>query len=885
MIELKGISRVYKPKKGEHVRALDQVDLTFGKTGMVFVLGKSGSAKSTLLNVIGGLDKYDEGDLIVKGKSTKNFKQSDFDSYRNTMIGFIFQEYNVLDEFSVAQNIGLALELQGKKATNEAVNEILEAVDLEGYGARKPNELSGGQKQRVAIARALVKSPEVIMADEPTGALDSHTGRQIFETLEKLSASRLVIVVSHDREFAETYGSRIIEFKDGVIISDVSRTKQKKKQQKALAFTNDRIQIPQGYELTPTDLKVINDYLKTTKKDASIDKMFNQATFEATKPEDVVLGDEQFNLIKSKLPFKSSLKIGASSLKHKTVRLVFSIILASIAFAMFGLSDTMGSYNKHQAAVQSMIDSDINYAALSKSMDIDMGDGWVSSRQVNFTDEDIIYLNNRFDELTFKPIYSEGSLSYDAFVYDAPENNEGNYYISNFFGYMELTTPDLSAFGMSMMAGNLPTADDEIAIPRFAYEVFRKYGYRLGNNPKVTINQPNDLINQSITINNRTYTIVGVVETDFNSERFLPLANPSNLDLEYFLLQNEFYNVLSYSQHSMAYVNDGFISEIAEYRGVSAWEANSQFYMTNPVYGDEVSFINSLLNIDLISPSNIIYFDGIDPNSLQQKDIIVTSDMLSLMGFVDYETLMDPVALAQVAPIDTILQQTLWKDHETYNYDVRIVGVLTTNTSMALGLSNTWYQELELLESGLYQSVIADISNVNRSTLNQLVQMHYQEFGTVYRMKNEVLSTLDNINFLIEALALVFLYVGITFAVFSSLLLLNFIGTSVAYKKQEIGILRAIGARGRDVLGIFFKEAAIIALINFVVALILTITTIIIINSELRDGFNFNITLLSFGLRQFFLMLLISLVVAFISSALPVSRIARMRPIDAIRNH
>ena len=184
MIQLKNLSRTYKPKKGEPVKALDNVSLSIGETGMVFVLGKSGSGKSTLLNIIGGLDKYDEGDLIIQGKSTQSFKQSDFDSYRNTMIGFIFQEYNVLDEFTVAQNIGLALELQGCKATNEAISEISLAVDLEGYAKRKPNELSGGQKQRVAIARALVKDPKVIMADEPTGALDSETGKQVLETLK-----------------------------------------------------------------------------------------------------------------------------------------------------------------------------------------------------------------------------------------------------------------------------------------------------------------------------------------------------------------------------------------------------------------------------------------------------------------------------------------------------------------------------------------------------------------------------------------------------------------------------------------------------------------------------------------------------------------------------
>lgn len=247
MIVLKNITRTYKPKKGVPVNALNNVSLKFAKTGMVFILGKSGSGKSTLLNVIGGLDKYDSGELIIKDKSTLKFSQNDFDSYRNTMIGFIFQEYNVLDDFTVAQNIGLALELQGIKPSSEKINEILNLVDLDDYGRRKPNELSGGQKQRVAIARALVKNPEIIMADEPTGALDSETGKQILDTLKKLSETRLVIVVSHDRDFATNYGDRIVEFKDGEIISDVSKAGGASVSTQPFEARDDKLLIKKGF--------------------------------------------------------------------------------------------------------------------------------------------------------------------------------------------------------------------------------------------------------------------------------------------------------------------------------------------------------------------------------------------------------------------------------------------------------------------------------------------------------------------------------------------------------------------------------------------------------------------------------------------------------------
>ena len=223
MLEVKDLVKSYSAKGGVTVKALDGVSVKFPEKGMVFLLGKSGSGKSTLLNVAGGLDRPDSGEVIVKGRSSKDFSPSDFDSYRNTFVGFVFQEYNILNEFTVEQNIALALQLQNKRNDKHAVEDLLEKVDLKGLGKRKPNTLSGGQKQRVAIARALIKEPEIIMADEPTGALDSTTGKQVLETLKKLSETKLVIVVSHDREFAELYGDRIIELKDGKIISDVSK--------------------------------------------------------------------------------------------------------------------------------------------------------------------------------------------------------------------------------------------------------------------------------------------------------------------------------------------------------------------------------------------------------------------------------------------------------------------------------------------------------------------------------------------------------------------------------------------------------------------------------------------------------------------------------------
>ena len=277
MLEIRNLSKTYKLKKNT-IKALDHISLSIQEKGMVFILGKSGSGKSTLLNVIGGLDQFDEGEIIIDGKSSKDFKTRDFDAYRNTYIGFIFQEYNIIDHLSVKDNIALALQLQGKKADQETIDQILKQVDLKDQKNRKPNELSGGQLQRVAIARALIKNPQIIMADEPTGALDSHTGKQVFDTLKQLSKEKLVLIVSHDREFAKQYGDRIIELADGKIISDTSKdyVLPDRISKNINYIKNEFIHIDQCHDLSEDEIKKIIKELKNHQGDAIIS--LNQGT-------------------------------------------------------------------------------------------------------------------------------------------------------------------------------------------------------------------------------------------------------------------------------------------------------------------------------------------------------------------------------------------------------------------------------------------------------------------------------------------------------------------------------------------------------------------------------------------------------------------------------
>ena len=221
MLELKKVLKIYKSDAGD-TRALNKIDLILGDKGLVFVTGKSGSGKTTLLNVIGGLDGIDSGEILIDGTPFSQMTAGDYDSYRNTYVGFIFQEYNLLPDYTVKQNISLANELQGEKTDDALLAELMKKMGIAGLEKRKINELSGGQKQRVAIVRALIKNPKIIMADEPTGALDSVMGVQIMEALKLLSKDKLVLVVSHDIELAKKYADRIINIVDGKVESDIT---------------------------------------------------------------------------------------------------------------------------------------------------------------------------------------------------------------------------------------------------------------------------------------------------------------------------------------------------------------------------------------------------------------------------------------------------------------------------------------------------------------------------------------------------------------------------------------------------------------------------------------------------------------------------------------
>lgn len=256
MIQIKGLTKKYLSDSKKVCVALDNIDLTLPDKGLVFILGKSGSGKSTLLNLIGGLDVFDSGDIVCFSNSLKDFSVKDFEAYRSRLVSFVFQDYHLLDELTVWENVTLL----SPDAESDGFLSKLEAVGISELKDRYPYELSGGQRQRVAIARALAKNPRIVLCDEPTGNLDNATSRQILELLKELSKTQLVLVVSHNTVDASTYADRIIELSDGRVVSDVQRVEGYADE---LTLRDGAATIPYHSHLTDEDLERLNTAIRS----------------------------------------------------------------------------------------------------------------------------------------------------------------------------------------------------------------------------------------------------------------------------------------------------------------------------------------------------------------------------------------------------------------------------------------------------------------------------------------------------------------------------------------------------------------------------------------------------------------------------------------------
>ena len=968
MLEIKNLTKIYKTKGNAITKALDNVSIKFPDKGMVFLLGKSGSGKSTLLNLCGGLDTPTDGEIIVKGKSSKEFNSSDFDSYRNTFIGFIFQEYNILNEFTVEDNIALALELQGKSKNKEKINELLKSVDLADYAKRKPNTLSGGQKQRIAIARALVKDPEIIMADEPTGALDSNTGRIVLETLKKLSEDKLVIVVSHDREFAELYGDRIIELKDGIIISDISKTSLSSNKIGNLNFIDEHtISIKRGVKLEEADIKVINDFLTKSNSEIIISNEDNDVTeFKRSahisnndeKEAFITTNDEMIKVkkydgkdtkfIKSSLPIRHASRIGVSSLKLKPIRLFFTVLLSTISFVLLGIVSTLSFYNSKDVTIESLTNLDSSYLSITKGFNVEAKSSDYSYNDIYktfFTDSDFENIKKKYDNsLLYFNFQKQSSninyISIQTISIDNLNNVKSNSkFYNNAFAGFAVCDNDNILLKDNIIAGNYPQNSNEVMISSYIFDCIKYFELVDEKDNVIALDSYSDIIGKTIKIRHANLHISGV----YNVDKYIPnkYKNLKNDNSSYSQTQYEWSEESSRGIYTIMLVTDDFYD--ANKRLIADNYSTNGLYVKNNVelyIDDEYTiFFNKVSKIEdydcyslsgdictsindndvLLSSSSLgiianYYIDKLDYEKINEKKYSFNNELNSIRDLLDkfinasdkneYYTDNEMISIWSI--IYDFLNENnpnIFKKMKINNFYsdslVDVVGFYNSNEDQAIVSNskyNQFYKDYNTNNYGYQYVTKYNIdskakycgaliynnhdSNSIRNLVNEYNTLNSDDSTII--INAPIISTLEMVNEVFKTLKSVFLYVGIVLAVFSTLLIFNFISMSISNKKKEIGILRAVGARGIDVFKIFFSESIVIVFICFILSILASNVLCNILNSKMATGLA-DVRLLVFGWKSVAIILGISILVSFISTFIPVYKFAKKKPVESIR--
>lgn len=428
MFTLNNVTKVYKSKKKNDCVALDHISFSLPEKGLVFIIGKSGSGKSTLLNLLGGLDCPTSGEILLCGESITEYSQKQRVAYRRSSIGFIFQDFHLLDDLTVEENIKLSLELEH---TSDAslIDEILQQVDLSGYNNRYPKELSGGEKQRVAIARALVKNPTVILADEPTGNLDSNTTKQVMDLIKAISKDKLVIIVSHNLYDAYDYADRIIELSSGRILNDLGRNPDYKEE---VQIVDDSLVLPMHKKLSDDDLNTI----LTECKSGKIGKI-KQNSEKFIKSQNTNFTYSKNTVKNANLSIKSIFNFSFLFAKKRLLSFVFSAILAGLLIVVLAISQTISNFDNTKAMNDELSKSD---AVFCVRKNLDSAFGETALKEI--TDEEI----QLFEDCgaTVYKLYNDSFPFYEDFTHSVAKNEASSLgtksiYTKQTFGTLQAT--------------------------------------------------------------------------------------------------------------------------------------------------------------------------------------------------------------------------------------------------------------------------------------------------------------------------------------------------------------------------------------------------------------------------------------------------------------
>lgn len=818
MISLQNISKTYTTTAKTKTQALKNISLDIADRGMVFILGKSGSGKSTLLNLLGGLDAPTEGEILIDGVSMKQFSQRDYDTYRNNYVGFIFQEFNLLADFNVRDNVALALTLSKSDNIDEKVAHALKQVELsDDYLNRRVDEMSGGEKQRIAIARAIIKDSKIILADEPTGNLDSATGESIWQILKNLSRERLVVVVSHDRESAEKYSDRIIEIADGLIKSDSG----------------------------------------ATQADGDVHKNSDERVF---------LG------VRNSLPFATCLKMGVNNLAQRKAKTVSVILISILTILTLLITEMFIAFSPLTTIVNFIKRYDIEYFAVQQWLRNEDGD--FRYRHI-LRDDSRNYIDENCDYLIDNVVQNKQQLIDFGFTFygEALELTPNSYYITK---YEIENLIRLDTWGENYYIGD--NGKEYALIEETPLESL------IGKKVYLPAIHPDE---------DNLFTIAGIIDTDVVNQKMLNYIPP--------IFVTEDYEGKHYY----------------DYQTVNNVVSNATMQLADSVYQSCFDICGYVptdgIRCGMMTADGLLSYEEMRQLSLEDDEIVLTYEMYAKLFDAKskwYYVDSNITSIHEDVELPTELNQKLsLKFYNSVSGDVivdlgevRLVGIIF----QSFYLPEQSERNLKIAVSEQNNVILQDLLNFERTilvktdtvknlsnfiyTLNgkydvRIVNVGKVDFISVTGSTHDVV---DEVYILVETMnraLFVMITICVIMVVLLVLLVINLISLSITNRKREIGILSALGTTNKDVTKIFLFETLVIAAISFVITLILVFILAVGLNVIVSYDYE-DIVLSMFRVDIVTVAVLAasSFGLLLLAAWIPTRQIAKLKPIDAIRN-
>ncbi len=803
MLQLQNITKIYKSGRRGECRALDSVSFDLPERGMVFVLGKSGSGKSTMLNILGGLDSATSGELLIDGNLFSRFTPAEQDNYRNQYVGFIFQDFCLIDGLTVTDNVRLSLDLLGQE-NDEKVNKLIGEVGLETERHRYPRELSGGQCQRVAIARALVKSPRVLLADEPTGNLDSKTAKQIISLLKELSKDRLVVVVSHNVSDAENYADRIIELADGKIIRDVERSENAD----TPLIKNNVITLPRGKALTAGELAAINE--KITEDGVQIvqaDEPFVPTANRSTPPPKPLKKPCRIRIFSYRRLTKLFSKGGFFG--TATTALLLTVLALLLCFAQcFTMFD--GASLIHDAIDNA---DQYSFAFLKGYYDDPLQQNLKTDKTIPVTDEDFAAFYNAGYEGNIYPLYTTaicfaGRWEYSAFAQGKLSESTISYnsvYVKEAHGVLVTNETFITEkYGqngkLTLLAGEISEEANNsgILISDYAADCILFYQEDFRNksdNPYQAIVNAGQITRTDIS---------GVFETGYK-ERYADLFAQYEAISK---MTDEGSRRNAIEQLITSDTFNDFAEEVDKYLAIGYFIGDN--YHQKIIGSDQLNTSPHFHNTDIYSggklcASEVKHLYSIE--DLEPGTAILGVDLLNDLLGTNYNS-----SQTDVLPIELTLVGYENGASDTaeplYTHTVMLVGYREFGTT-GFGVSA---EDFKILHNYDHYPYAIYFDNAESA-----ISLYDFAASHKFYSNNAYIKSVNTVTHIVEIFRDVFFYIALGVALVAFVLIVSFSLRNLRRKMREIGILRALGAKTGQITVCFILP--MIALWVFVVAL------------------------------------------------------------------